>query len=208
MSASTPSPYKSTREPGKFGNERRLEYWRHVLDNAKDDTALYKAIGWHKLELNNQEPPLVVGNKTITDTREKAEALRTAILTRFSADDDLPLDIDNYLQHRSSPERTLPWETFLSPEEKEKSVIGIASTSLGPDCITVRLLRACWMHIGETIRRNLSKCLELNHYPANWKLGEVSMIPKVGKEDNTLPRSWTPIALLSCLGVMVTHKSA
>ena len=140
---------------------------KHVLDNAKGDTALYKVIGWHKLEPNNQEPPLVIGDKTITDTREKAEALRTAILTRFSADDDLPLDIDNYLQHRSSADSTLPWETFVSHEETEKSVIGVASTSPGPDRITVRLLRACWTHIRETIRGIYQQCLQLNHFPSN-----------------------------------------
>jgi len=31
----------------------KREYWRQVLDNAKDDTALYKVIAWHKLEPNN-----------------------------------------------------------------------------------------------------------------------------------------------------------
>lgn len=111
------------------------------------------------MEPNNQEPPLVVGERTITDTKEKAEALRTAILTRFSAEDDLPLNNEDYLQHRPATENTLPWDTYLSSEETEKSVIGVASTSPGPDRITVRLLRACWTHIGETIQGIYRRCL-------------------------------------------------
>ena len=170
-----------------------------MLDNAKDDTSLYKIISWHKLEPNNQEPPLVVDERTITGGKEKAEALRTAILTRFSADDDLPLDIEEYLQHRPANDNTLPWDTYLSIEETEKSVIGVASTSPGPDRITVRLLRACWIHIGKTIRDIYQRCLQLNHYPSNWTLAEISMILKMGKTDKTSPRSWRPIALLSCL---------
>ena len=114
-----------------------------MLDNAKDDTALFKVIAWHKWEPNNQEPPLVIGDRTITDTTEKAEALRTTILTRFSTEDDLPLDIEEFLQRRPATETTLHWDTHLSIEETEKSVIGVASTSPGPDRITVRLLRAC-----------------------------------------------------------------
>jgi len=43
-------------------------------------------------------------------------------------------------------------------------------------------------------------CLRHHYFPARWKSAEVAIIPKVGKKDRTSPRSWRPIALLSCLG--------
>jgi hypothetical protein len=52
-------------------------------------------VGWHKLALNLKAPPLIVNRTTIKDTIEKAEALQTKVLGRFSAEDDLkedPLD--------------------------------------------------------------------------------------------------------------------
>ena len=94
---------------------------------------------------------MVVGERTITDIKEKAEALRTTILTRFSAEDDLPLDIENYLQHRPATENTLPWDIYLLSKETERSVIRVTSISPGPDRITVRLLRIYWTYIKETI---------------------------------------------------------
>ena len=53
-------------------------------------------IGWHKLAPNLKAPPLEVNGIIIEDTIAKAEALRTEILCRFNADDDLDRDpLDN-----------------------------------------------------------------------------------------------------------------
>jgi hypothetical protein len=67
----------------------KREHWRRVIDNAKDDAALYKVIGWHKQASSLKAPPLIVNGRTVEDTIEKAEVLREEILDRFSADDDL-----------------------------------------------------------------------------------------------------------------------
>ena len=81
----------------------------------------------------------------------------------------------------------------------ERNTIGISSTSLGTDKVTVRLLKACWEHIKTAIHDLYNRCLAANHFPQSWKLAEVAMLPKVGKKDRTSPRSWRPIALLSCI---------
>lgn len=164
-----------------------------MINNAKDNKDLFKIIAWHKLTPENQDAPLVVNNVTITNPLEKAEALREEVLNRFSAEDDLSC----------FPEETaasLPWSTHISLEETERNTIGVSSTSPGTDSSTVRLLRACWVHVAELIRRIFQRCLQLSHFPAQWKLAEVAMIPKAGKTDYTSPRSWRPIALLSCIG--------
>jgi ribonuclease HI len=174
--------------------QAKRQYWRHVIDNAKDDKDLFKIIAWHKLTPENQDTPLIVNNRTILDPLEKAEALREEVLNRYTAEDDL----GHYPDQENAD--TLPWSTHISLEETERNTVGVSSTSPGTDRSTVRLLRACWAQVGELIRRTFQRCLELNHFPAQWKLAEVAMIPKTGKTDRSSPRSWRPIALLSCIG--------
>jgi hypothetical protein len=67
----------------------------------------------------------------------KAEALRTAVLDRFSARDDLeedPLYNWNGSGH-------LPWDQGVSLEEVERNTIRVSSTSPRTDRVTVRLLK-------------------------------------------------------------------
>jgi hypothetical protein len=69
--------------------EAKRQYWRHVIDNAKDNKDLFKIITWHKLSPENQDAPLIINNVAISDPLEKAEALREEVLNQFGAEDDL-----------------------------------------------------------------------------------------------------------------------
>ena len=117
---------------------------------------------------------------------EKAKTLRAAVLGRFSTEDDLDYDP---LQEWDGP-GNLNWEQTVSLEEVERNTIGVSSTSPGTDRVTVRLLKSCWGHIKHTIHGLFSRCLALSHFPWSWKLAEVAMLPKVGKKDKSLVRSW------------------
>jgi ribonuclease HI len=184
-----------TREFLSTVRRAKREYWRHVIDGVSDDKSLYKVIGWHKLSSPLKSPPLTVNGTVVEDTMEKAEVLRTEILERFSATDDLdsdPLTDWNGTGH-------LGWGQTVSLEEVERLTIGVSSTSPGTDRVTVRLLKACWEHTKHAVHGLFSRCLALNHFPQSWKLAEVVMLPKVGKKDKTSARSWRPIALLSCV---------
>jgi hypothetical protein len=69
--------------------QAKRQYWRHVINNAKDSKELFKVIAWHKLVPENQDTPLIVNGTTISDPLEKAEALREEVLNRYTAEDDL-----------------------------------------------------------------------------------------------------------------------
>jgi ribonuclease HI len=170
-------------------------YWRHIIDNAKDDKDIYKVVAWHKLAPSLKAPPLIIQGRPVEDTMEKAEALRAAVLGRFSERDDLPEDP---LESWSGPGH-LPWSATVSLEEVERNTIGVTSTSPGTDRITVRLLKACWKHICLAVHGLFNRCLALCHFPRPWRLAEVAMLPKANKKDKSSVRSWRPIALLSCL---------
>ncbi|RAL58237.1 hypothetical protein DID88_002284 [Monilinia fructigena] len=174
----------------------KRDYWRRIIDNAAEDADLYKVVGWHKLSPSLKAPPLVVDGISIESTREKAEALLEKVLHRYNDSDDL--DYDPLEAEVRRP--TLPWTTAISLEETEKNVIGVSSTSPGAGCVIVRLLTACWQHIGEFIRDFFQRCFELIYFPSEWKFAEVVMLLKAGKRDKTLVRLWRPIALLLCIG--------
>ncbi|KAJ4176432.1 hypothetical protein NW755_14951 [Fusarium falciforme] len=84
-------------------------------------------------------------------------------------------------------------------EEAQHAATSTGNTSPGSDNITVALIKACWLSIGEYTRRLYEACLRLGHHPPVFKQAEVVMIPKPNKRDLTSPRSWRPISLLSCL---------
>ncbi|KAF7134039.1 hypothetical protein CNMCM5793_005619 [Aspergillus hiratsukae] len=155
-------------------------YWKHIIDGVKDDKDLYNVLSWHKLTPSLKAPP---------------SALRAAVLGRFNEADDLDEDPLNDWTGTGH----LPWDTAVSIEEVEKNTIGVTRTSPGTDRVTVRLLKACWIHIRDALHALYNRCLALCHFPSSWKLAEVAMLPKVGNKDKTSVCSWRPIALLSCI---------
>ena len=109
----------------------------------------YKLVAWHKLS-DQQDVPLIVDGQLITEPLAKAEALRSEILNRFNASDDL-LDLPD-LHDLSTTTTQLLWDQAISMEETERNTIGVSSTSPGTDRITVRLLKVCWAHVKHAIR--------------------------------------------------------
>jgi ribonuclease HI len=176
----------------------KRDYWRKVIDEAKSDQAIYKIVGWHKLEGRTRAPPLIHDGRQYEDTEEKAEKLRELILERFTDEDDLNADP---LQDWSQEERhkEICWDTYATEEEVEKHTIKVTSTSPGVDAVTIALLKVCWEHVGRWYHELVNLCLRLAYFPKLWRRGEVAFIPKPGKKDKTSFRSWRPIALLSCL---------
>ena len=76
---------EETRDFKTIVRQAKRQYWRHVIDNARDDKDLFKVIAWHKLTPEFQETPLIVNGTTISDPLEKAEALREEVLNRYTA---------------------------------------------------------------------------------------------------------------------------
>ncbi|CAJ2514312.1 Uu.00g024310.m01.CDS01 [Anthostomella pinea] len=70
---------------------RDTQYQMTNYQSSKDSD-LFKIINWHKLGPDIKSPPLKVGNLTVEDTTGKAYALKTALLDRRSAEDDLVHD--------------------------------------------------------------------------------------------------------------------
>lgn len=186
---------KATRNFLRTVCKAKGDCWTERIDGIKEDKELYKIVGWHKPGSNLKAPPLRISDRVVESTPETAELLRTEVLDCFSAEGDSPQDP----LHGWHGCGALPWDLTLSKEEVERNVVGVSGISPGTDRITVRILKACWRHVASIIRGIYLKCLKLSYFPSEWKLAEVVMLPKVGKKDRSSPRSWWPIALLSCI---------
>ncbi|KAK0369583.1 RNA-directed DNA polymerase from transposon x-element [Colletotrichum limetticola] len=170
-------------------------YWSEKIDRVASDRDLYQIMGWRKASPLTRAPPLVVGNQTIEDTNEKAQALREALLDRFSAEDDAPGDPFDV---PVVPRRAITWQENISGEEVKAATL-TKTTIPGVDGITTRLLQACWGVISEPVRLLFQSCIRVGYFPLPFRRAEVVMIQEAGR-DASKPGSWRPIALLSCLG--------
>lgn len=87
----------------------------------------------------------------------------------------------------------------MSLEELSICTIGTGNTASGIDKVSVRLLKACWKEIRVLVKDFFQACLKQGYFPAAFKVAEVVILPKVGRDVST-PKGWRPVSLLSCLG--------
>lgn len=141
------------------------------------------------------DPPLKGDAGPVVCPAEKAELLRTTLLERQleAADvdpDEAPLPV---------PSRRIAWAT-IGLEEARRAVCCTKSSTPGIDEIPVGVLREIWPYMGERVTALFQACVRGQVHPRVFKEAEVVILPKLGKRDRSLPKSYRPIALLSCLG--------
>lgn len=168
-------------------------YWRSRIEQADTLPAVYRLTNWHKAEPNYPSPPLRGPNGPVADTGEKIQLLRETLLNRHLQVEDVPLDTP------AVPARALPWGR-VHPDEAFKAICQVSSTTPGLDEIPVAALRLAWPILGTRITALFQRCLDKGVHPAAFKAARIAILKKSGKRDRSLPKSYRPISLLSCLG--------
>ena len=171
----------------------KREYWRRKFENTTTDAQVFKLMQWAKPKSCRKPSPLKVAeDKWLSDPLERVESLRDTLMARFDADKDLSIwELDQ-------PER-IPWDNKISLSDVTECTIGGNNTAPGNDKLTVRLLKSCWTVIGTHVRNIFQACLQHEHFPTAFRVAEVVLLPKPGRDLST-PKGWRPISLLSCLG--------
>ncbi|CAK1581407.1 unnamed protein product [Parnassius mnemosyne] len=70
----------------------------------------------------------------------------------------------------------------------------------GEDGITSDICYEAYKTSPSTLKAIFNKCLELGHFPEIWKKAVIKVIPKPGKDDYSVPKSYRPIGLLPVFG--------
>ena len=171
----------------------KREYWTKQVEAAETESQVFKLMRWAKPKPAKEPPPLQVSpNQWLSDPLQRTTALRDSLLARFNSSNDINLWEDG------EPD-TIPWDGVVSLEDVTAATIGSKETAPGHDKITVRLLKACWSTIGTHVKDLFQACLDLGYFPTPFKVAEVVLLPKTGR-DLSSPRGWRPISLLSSLG--------
>lgn len=182
--------FKHTAEAAK------KQYWDNKIGNATSDSEIFAITGWHKLTDNFRSPALDGPDGPVTDTEDKIRLLRDKILIPNAAGDDIP---DPWADTPPPRDRPMPWDHHVSMDEAETNCVKAGNTAPGKDGITARLLQAAWPAMGGCIRILYDGCIRAGYYPMVFRDADVVFLPKVGKSNFTLIKSWRPISLLSCL---------
>lgn len=195
--------YRALRRTGPAEEERKAlrrcvrqakqTYWQQIVQDAAKVTDVYKIVKWHKKETALQSPPLQKEGGLATTPQEKAQVLQEALLSRHLEAEDIPADTP------AVPRRSIPWSS-ITAKEVFSAVCQVSSTSPGADEIPAAALRMAWPAMGARITLLFQRLTEEGVHPQAFKHAEVVILPKAGKRDRSLPKSYRPIALLSCLG--------
>ncbi|KAI0997034.1 hypothetical protein K3495_g11150 [Podosphaera aphanis] len=175
----------------------KRHYWRRKFSEAQTDTDMYRLARWAKPRQQGTTAPLRTVNGFESDPRRRATLLRDLLLARFTRENDI--EVTNDLTDFEPDANHLPWSTEVTEEESRWAATSCQDKAPGANNITVRLLRAAWPAVGHAVRALYEVSLRLKHFPSVFKLAEVILIPKSGRDLSTA-KGWRPIALLSCLG--------
>ena len=173
-------------------------HWDKIISEASADKNIWSLAKWRKATDRFQPPPLLDGNKSISDPIERATYLRDKLLKRKTTEEDIsdPWDGD------FPPDEKIKWNTEVTEEEARKATTGSGNTAPGADGISVALLQLAWPAVGNFITDLFRGCLSVGYHPLPFRSAEVTIIPKPGKPEKayTTHKGYRPISLLSCIG--------
>lgn len=176
----------------------KKEHWDEIIAGATASRNIWTLAKWRKATDRFQPPPLIDGDRSISDPTERAAHLRDKLLQRKSAAEDLT----DPWEGEHPPNGSIKWDTTVTEEEAKKATTGSGNTAPGADGISVALLQLAWPAVGDYITDLFRGCLALGYHPLPFRSAEITIIPKPGKPEKayTTAKGYRPISLLSCIG--------
>ncbi|POS87986.1 hypothetical protein EPUL_000225 [Erysiphe pulchra] len=179
--------YCEVRQTGQSNYEKRellnairrveREYWKSRVEKLDTLPDVYKIVKWHNTAPKHHTPPLKDPND---ETDVFCQKRRWSFFTAVAA-------------------RNILWRS-LTEAEAFRATFQISSLSPGEDKITAPILRIAWSSLGNCITHLFNKCAVIGVHPRSFRRAEIDILPKPGKRDRNLPKSYCPISLLSWLG--------
>lgn len=178
---------------GKAVKKAKREMWREKVDQVSCLTEAYRVTSWHKKTPCFHTPPLNGPDGLVFTPMAKAQLLQGALLSRHMEHEDIVMGIPTVAR------RSLPWPA-LTNQGIFRSCCVVSSSSPGLDEITAEALRQAWPVLGPRVTDLFRLCDLQGLHPNAFKKASIIILPKTGNRNKALPKSYRPIALLSCLG--------
>ena len=201
--------YKSAENFDKF---KKCEHEYHELkEKRKSDflkTQLESCDDPYEILRMSKEKPYVVDAML---RNEKGEYFQSSkdnvahILQGFFPDDDDNSDTPHAQKVRRevtayfllSDSTDFP---LVTPDEVVKAFGDIAPFKAVPDGIIPFLVKTAIHEVKHTLALIFNSCLKIGYFSVLWKRGFLSVLPKPGKDDYSILKSYRPITLLPVLG--------
>ncbi|POS87428.1 hypothetical protein EPUL_001522 [Erysiphe pulchra] len=185
--------FKQVRRTGPAYEDAKAAFWKSKVENAKDLSPIYEIFKWHNSIPSYSSPPLQGSNGVASNSSDKVDLLKSTLLDRYLDVEDIPPDVP-----------TVPQRIFESPETTDLEIYNaecaVPFSSPGKDQVPAKLLRASWPAIKDRTCHLFRQCIHSGIHLKEFKQSYILLIRKNGERDWTLPNSYRPILLLSCLG--------
>ncbi|GFW97208.1 probable RNA-directed DNA polymerase from transposon X-element [Trichonephila clavipes] len=183
-------------------NEHKNRTWKNFLSTLNvEDNSLYQL---HKriTKKHTVIPPLHGPSGMAYSDFEKAEAFKDTLEVTFQENsepysDDKIEEVENLVNNYFDDFITLT-PPLTSPLEVRGIIKKLPNRkSPGPDQIPNIAFKYLPINAITHLTKIFNRCLINSHFPTQWKIANVVMLPKVG-QDHKFTQGFRPISLLNC----------
>jgi hypothetical protein len=191
--------------------DAKRQSWRNTLDEAsRDPRQLWNLERWARLRSHLPPeplslPPLRLSSDDAAPVASSHSAKAAALAQRFfpqSVADlsDIQLDFQDESHQRFSVDQVV----------KEAEIATILKTTgawkaPGPDLLPTGFLKACKAPLARLLAELATACLQLEHYPTQFRAANVVVLRKPGKTvaQQQTAGAYRPISLLNAMGKVI-----
>ena len=195
--ATTSEEKKATQKKLRSTIRKAKKDWANNLLHNATTESLWKAARWRHGRRQRNIPALSTENGLSSDHTDMTTALRS----RFFKDNPPPVeqafpdDPEPLPQRNSYP---------ITDAEIAEALKGASNTSApGKSSHGWKLVKWAWEACPTWFVTLFNSCLDTGLHPKSWKTALIAVVPKPGKSDYSLPKSYRPVALLECLGKLL-----
>ncbi|XP_048520834.1 uncharacterized protein LOC109545519 [Dendroctonus ponderosae] len=187
-------------------NDTFQEYLNSLSTTANNEYSLWRATRIIKRPKVHNPPMKHNGNWARTN-QEKADAFANHLSEVFkphsvTANNDWTEEIENFLTCPLPLDLPLKW---FSPTEIKKEIHLLRNKkAFGHDLITSHIFKKLTKKAIVFITQLFNAIIRTSYTPKQWKISQIIMIPKPGKESHLLS-SYRPISLLPCLSKLISE---
>ncbi|XP_052754561.1 uncharacterized protein LOC128201476 [Galleria mellonella] len=179
--------------------------WKEFCTGEERETVWQRSYRIIKHSSKTVSEKLLIGNDGTTLSADESAAL---LANTFFPEDDPTKDNHDHSQIRqesiaiSSINLPIDRQIALFTEHELHSALQQANSKKAPgaDAFTADICQKAFKTCPEVLLAIYNRCLLLSYFPEVWKEAYIKVIPKPGKEDYSIPKSYRPIGLLSLLG--------
>jgi hypothetical protein len=180
----------------KVVQEAKHHWANKFLHNASPEH-LWTAARWCLGHRQRLVPALTTADGLTDEPHKMADTLQSCffksqpclVLERFP--DDLPLA------------RMRQFAPIVTAEIADALQTTSNKSTPGPLGHNYKLVKWTFAAQAEHITWIFNACLSLGYHPKAWRTAAITVVPKLGKEDYSLPKCYRPVALLECLGKLL-----